>query len=299
MPSVCLPRVCGASSRNDISARTARSFSMHICTPPEARAEKTARNYARQPSTTPPLRIAVRPVGRGFTCDFYRRSPRYYRAVMHAHCAAICTTFTRRPSMPMPTDTHLVLLHSPLVGQAFWQTVAERLCLRGQPTHAPRLPSLENSYAPFWLAHAAGIASGLPETGQIILAAHSAAGVLLPAIGRLQRNRRNAAQVQGYLFVDCDLPRDGATRPELWHDQAAASALRERVTTGPTPHAPICNCQSITRAQPEPPKRSTGPGTSCRCSTSHRSATRMKSPMQSKRSTRRSSPSPGEFDEPP
>ena len=133
------------------------------------------------------------------------------------------------------TDTHLVLLHSPLVGHAFWQPVAERLCLRGLRTHAPRLPALEYSYAPFWLAHAAGIANGLPETGHIILGAHSAAGVLLPAIGRLQRNRRTAAHVQGYLFVDCDLPRDGATRLELWDDQAAACALRERVGTGYIP----------------------------------------------------------------
>ncbi len=133
------------------------------------------------------------------------------------------------------SDTHLVLLHSPLVGHAFWQPVAERLCQRGLRTHAPRLPSLEYSYAPFWLAHAAGIANGLPDSGAIILAAHSAAGVLLPAIGRLQRNRRSSTHVRGYLFVDCDLPRDGATRLELWDDQAAANALRERVGTGYIP----------------------------------------------------------------
>ena len=138
--------------------------------------------------------------------------------------------------MPIDSDLHLVLLHSPLVGPDFWQPVAEQLCQRGLHTHAPRLPSLEYSYAPFWLAHAAGIANGLPETGTVILAAHSAAGVLLPAIGRLQRNRRSAAQLLGYLFVDCDLPRDGATRLELWDDQAAACALRERVGTGYIPH---------------------------------------------------------------
>ena len=137
--------------------------------------------------------------------------------------------------MTIPNTTQLVLLHSPLVGSAFWQPVAALLCQRGLRTHAPRLPSLEYSYAPFWLAHAAGVANGLPEAGDIILAAHSAAGVLLPAIGRLQRNRCTDAQVQGYLFIDCDLPSDGATRLELWDDQTAAAALREQVGAGYIP----------------------------------------------------------------
>ncbi len=129
----------------------------------------------------------------------------------------------------------LVLLHSPLVGSRFWQPVAEALCARGLRAHAPRLPSLEYSYQPYWLAHAAGIANGLPDGCDLVLAAHSAAGVLLPAIGRLQRNRRASARVLGYLFVDCDLPRDGASRLDLWDDQAAATALRERAGTGMLP----------------------------------------------------------------
>ena len=136
---------------------------------------------------------------------------------------------------PRAAPPQLVLVHSPLVGPAFWQPVAEALCNRGVRAHAPRLPSLEYSYAPYWLAHAAGIASTLPEDAELVLVGHGAAGLLLPAIGRLQRNRRASARIAGYLFVDCDLPRDGASRLDLWDDQAAAQRLRERVGAGMLP----------------------------------------------------------------
>lgn len=147
--------------------------------------------------------------------------------------------------MHAPHTCQLVLLHSPLVGPAFWQPVADLLCRNGLRTHAPRLPSLEYSYAPYWLAHAAGIANGLPDSGDIVLAGHGAAGALLPAIGRLQRNRRSNARVAGYLFVDADLPRDGASRLDLWDDQAAAHALRERVGAGMLPRSTDAGLASV------------------------------------------------------
>ena len=121
---------------------------------------------------------------------------------------------------------HLVLLHSPRVGPSFWHPVADLLCAAGLRTHTPRLPSLEMSYPPYWLVHAAAIASGLPDDGDVVLAAHSGAGVLLPAIGRLARNRNVAARIAGYVFVDCDLPRDGMSRLELFSDPAEAQQLR-------------------------------------------------------------------------
>ena len=139
------------------------------------------------------------------------------------------------PQPAQPEVRQLVLVHSPLVGPGFWQPVADALCARGVRAHAPRLPSLEYSYAPYWLAHAAGIANTLPADAELVLVGHSAAGLLLPAIGRLQRNRRARARIAGYLFIDCDLPRDGASRLDLWDDQAAAARLRERVGAGMLP----------------------------------------------------------------
>ena len=123
----------------------------------------------------------------------------------------------------MTTDSvHLVLVHSPRVGPSFWHPVADVLCAAGLRAHTPRLPSLELSYAPFWLAHASAIANGLPAEGDIVLAAHSGAGVLLPAIGRLARNRNMSARIAGYVFIDCDLPENGLSRLDLFDADEAA-----------------------------------------------------------------------------
>ena len=117
---------------------------------------------------------------------------------------------------------HLILVHSPRVGPSFWYPVANLLCAAGLRTHTPRLPSLEMSYPPFWLAHASAIANGLPEAGDVVLAAHSGSGVLLPAIGRLARNRNMSARIAGYVFIDCDLPQNGESRLDLFDAEEAA-----------------------------------------------------------------------------
>ena len=135
---------------------------------------------------------------------------------------------------PVPHARHLqlVLVHSPRVGPSFWHPVASALSAIGVRAHTPQLPSLAMSYAPFWLAHAAAIANGLPEAADIVLAAHSGAGVLLPSIGRLARNRNAGTRIRGYLFVDCDLPRDGLSRFDLFADPTAADSLRNAARDG-------------------------------------------------------------------
>ncbi|MEQ8859596.1 MAG: hypothetical protein RIC56_13200 [Pseudomonadales bacterium] len=125
-----------------------------------------------------------------------------------------------------------MLVHSPLTGPSFWSGVRDALWARGRPTYLGRLPPAERIHPPYWLTHAAGIAAGLPEDDEVVLVAHSGAGPLLPAIGRLARNRSPGARVTGYLFVDCDLPRDGCSRLDLFDDAAAAVALRERSVRG-------------------------------------------------------------------
>lgn len=95
-----------------------------------------------------------------------------------------------------------------------------------------RLPAAEHIHAPFWLCHAAGVAAGLPEEDSIVLVGHSGAGPLLPAIGRLARNRAANARLAGYVFVDSDLPRDGCSRLDLFDHPEHADAVRQRSRDG-------------------------------------------------------------------
>ncbi len=46
------------------------------------------------------------------------------------------------------------------------------------------------------------------------------------------RNRSCSATIAGYVFVDCDLPRDGCSRLDLFDDETAAAGLRERCAGG-------------------------------------------------------------------
>lgn len=125
----------------------------------------------------------------------------------------------------------VMLVHSPLTGPSFFGGVGDALWQRGRRAYLARLPAAEHIHPPYWLTHAAGVANALPEEGDVVLVGHSGAGPLLPAIGKLAGNRGCAARVSGYVFMDCDLPRDGASRLDLF-DQPAAAALRARAERG-------------------------------------------------------------------
>lgn len=75
------------------------------------------------------------------------------------------------------TET-IVLVHSPLVGPATWQPVAEVLRQGG---HQVVVPSLLDAITP---PHHGNFATAATEgvTGSAIVVGHSGAGVLLPAI---------------------------------------------------------------------------------------------------------------------
>lgn len=150
------------------------------------------------------------------------------------------------------SNPRMVLVHSPLTGPSFWSGVCDALWARGRRAHQARLPAPEHVHPPYWLTHAAGVAAGLPEEDQVVLVGHSGAGPLLPAVGRLARNRSCSATIAGYLFVDCDLPRDGCSRLDLFDDEAAAAGLRERCTGGWMPRWTSSQLEDLV---PDPDRR--------------------------------------------
>lgn len=94
---------------------------------------------------------------------------------------------------------HVVLIPSPLCGPATWEPVAAALGRRGIAVTIPPLRDGDPTL-PFWQQHAATAAAvlrALPADVVPLLVAHSGAGPLLPAIGRVA-----GRPVSGYLFAD-------------------------------------------------------------------------------------------------
>jgi hypothetical protein len=122
----------------------------------------------------------------------------------------------------------LALIHSPLLGPLTWARTAVALSARAVPVLMPELRDEPASRLPFWQQHAQSAAQALnasPHSGPLILAGHSGAGALLPAI-RLALGR----PVAGYLFVDAGLPVDGQSRLATFGEQEAA--FREFLASG-------------------------------------------------------------------
>jgi hypothetical protein len=103
--------------------------------------------------------------------------------------------------------TTWVLVHSPLVGPMTWEAVARVLRRRGAVALVPDAGGDEEPGSPFWRYHADTVAGalGAVEPGvPLVLAGHSGAGPLLPAVAAALRR-----PVAAYVFVDAGLPADG------------------------------------------------------------------------------------------
>ena len=144
----------------------------------------------------------------------------------------------------------ILLIHSPLVGPATWNTVARRLRSRGWRVTVPRLMDDGAGHPPYWQQHVASvIATFLRRRDQqapLIAVAHSGAGYLLPSIAALVKEPL-AAQV----FVDAGIPRDGASRLEprlvcinLSIVAKRAAVLASRELPGLRAHPPAVGRQS-------------------------------------------------------
>jgi len=90
----------------------------------------------------------------------------------------------------------LALLPSPLVGPRVWRPVAERLSRRGwtlvTPPPAARAPRSPDDVLQHFVA-------AMPSEVDLVLIAHSNAGLYVPALTMQRR-------VTGYVFVDAGLP---------------------------------------------------------------------------------------------
>jgi hypothetical protein len=114
-----------------------------------------------------------------------------------------------------------VLIASPLLRAASWGPVARELRAAGHLTHAPELDDDgDGSSAPFWRQHAQSAVQSMTDPGEpFVLVGHSGAGPLLPAIAEAF-----GRPPLGYLFVDAGIPRDGASRIDLFGEELGADA---------------------------------------------------------------------------
>ena len=115
----------------------------------------------------------------------------------------------------------LVLVHSPLVGPLTWEPVAERLRSGGRFVICPSLAGVTDGGPPYYrrlAARVAGEVVGACAGSRVVLAGHSGAGALLPAIAEEIAAGGDVA-VHGVIFVDAILPHPGQT----WFETAPAS----------------------------------------------------------------------------
>jgi len=132
----------------------------------------------------------------------------------------------------MDSAATFVLVHSPLVGPLTWGPVAKQIRQRRQDVVVPAIEDSPGSTEPFWKQHAGSIARALtavPAGRPLVLAGHSGAGPLLPAIRQLLEN-----PVQTYLFVDAGIPRAEATRLDLmkWEDPEWSAQFQAELARG-------------------------------------------------------------------
>lgn len=126
-------------------------------------------------------------------------------------------------------STTFILVHSPLVGPGTWLAVARRLASRGHVAHIPSI-RLDDIDAPYDVAIAGGISAQVGEGPPAILALHSGAGALAPAIAR-------RVPLTGVIFLDAVLPTPGRS----WFDTAPRSLgehLRDLARDGTLPPWP-------------------------------------------------------------
>ncbi|TDD71203.1 hypothetical protein [Actinomadura rubrisoli] len=109
------------------------------------------------------------------------------------------------------TPGSLILLHAPNTTAASWGDLPEMLRSYGLDVIAPDVP---DGTGVRYVARVSLIITATDPVVPLVLAAHGAAGPLLPAIALAQRAAHRP--VGGYVFIDADLP-----RPAREHDHGS------------------------------------------------------------------------------
>jgi pimeloyl-ACP methyl ester carboxylesterase len=100
-----------------------------------------------------------------------------------------------------------VLIPSPLLGPATWESTADALERRGRRTAVPSLQGVAASAEPYWPVGVDAVVRSAGD-GPVVLVPHSNAGLFVPAVVDELGDR-----VQGVVFVDAALPGTGAVAP--------------------------------------------------------------------------------------
>jgi len=118
----------------------------------------------------------------------------------------------------------IVLVHSPLLGPFSWRPTADELSRRGHAVEAPASPRLSAIGEGYYAALASGLAATIDAAGlePLVLAAHSGAGALAPALVAALRS-----PVRRTVLVDAIMPHPGLS----WFD-TAPSDLRAQLRAG-------------------------------------------------------------------
>lgn len=129
-----------------------------------------------------------------------------------------------------------MLIHSPLTGLLTWAYVANVLWARDIDVVVPGLHLTPDSDEPYWKQHVDSIVASLEdldEDDSVVLVAYSGAGVLLPLVAAALTRRVDAC-----IFVDAALPRDGASRLDLFASEDARDLFRALAQDGMIPPFP-------------------------------------------------------------
>jgi len=111
----------------------------------------------------------------------------------------------------------IILIHSPFLGPATWQSTAYVLANQGRGVRVPDLSVVAKSAPPYWPA---GLDSIVRAAGDdpVVLVPHSNAGLYIPAVVEALGD-----QVRGVVFVDAALPGRGHYRTADFLKKLAAA----------------------------------------------------------------------------
>lgn len=120
----------------------------------------------------------------------------------------------------------LVLIHSPFLGPASWQSTAQAVERRGRRVEVPSLLEVARSEPPYWPAGVEAIVRAAADE-PVILVPHSNAGRYVPAVVQ-----ELGEQVRGVVFVDAALPGgEPLTPPDFLAKLAGADGMLPRWTS--------------------------------------------------------------------